>query len=246
MQIPKSENFRLPFVKKEKAADRTYKFYFNRTKKDFRFLPGQYIKISLPNSSSDNRGVSRYFTISSSPSESDYLMITTKILRSTFKNDLFNLQTDEEVEFFGPLGKFVLDEDSKSPKLFLAGGIGLTPYRSMIKFSSDKKLITPHILIASFKNESQILFREEFEQIQKKNPNFKIIYTVTQENIGKKFLTNEVGRIDMDMIGRNCPYFKSCEIYVCGAFSFVSGIIAMLVNGGVAREKIKKENFIGY
>ena len=116
----------------------------------------------------------------------------------------------------------------------------------MIKFSSDKKRITPLILIASFKNESQILFREEFEQIQRKNPNFKIIYTVTQENIGKKFLTNEVGRIDMDMIGRNCPYFKSCEIYVCGAFSFVSGIIAMLVNGGVAREKIKKENFIGY
>src|SRR5476649_1261945 len=102
----RAKQFFLPFLRKEQVAKDTYSFYFDRRKIDFDFLPGQYIRMSLPHKDVDERGTTRFFTIASSPHEEGYLMFTIKIIESSFKKALFNLQPLHPVQFFGPMGTF--------------------------------------------------------------------------------------------------------------------------------------------
>jgi ferredoxin-NADP reductase len=98
------------FKKKVQLEKDIYVFYFLRPE-DFQFLPGQYIQMTLPHAKTDDRGSSRYFTISSSPTEKDYLMITSRKGSSSFKKALFGLEEGTQVQFFGPIGMFVLPEE---------------------------------------------------------------------------------------------------------------------------------------
>lgn len=109
MQIT-AKVFMLPFLRKERIAENTYCFFFDRKQVAFHYLPGQYIQITLPHNSPDDEGTTRYFTISSSPTEKDYLMITTRVRQSTFKKTLFSLKKGATAQFFGPIGTFVLQD----------------------------------------------------------------------------------------------------------------------------------------
>jgi NAD(P)H-flavin reductase len=102
--------FHLPILKKERIAKGTYRILFDMQQTHFSFLPGQYIHMILPHRNADERGTARYFTISSSPTENEYLFIITKKGVSSFKKALFGLKKGTNVQFFGPIGKFVLDE----------------------------------------------------------------------------------------------------------------------------------------
>jgi ferredoxin-NADP reductase len=100
--------FSLNFLKKELISAGIYGYYFDRSKVEFDFMPGQYIQLTLPHTDVDERGSSRFFTIASSPTEKDYLMITSRKGRSSFKKALFELKPGDKVQFFGPMGAFVL------------------------------------------------------------------------------------------------------------------------------------------
>jgi len=102
--------FLLPFLKKEQITQDTFLYYFDLQQTEFTFTSGQYIQMTLPHENVDTRGSSRFFTISSSPTEKDYLMITSRKGKSSFKHVLFSLQKGTKVQFFGPLGTFVLPE----------------------------------------------------------------------------------------------------------------------------------------
>lgn len=169
------KEYYLAFIKKEKVSKDAYSFYFNRA---FNFLPGQYIRMTLDIENPDKRGISRSFTISSSPLE-DYMTVTTRIIQSSFKKKLANLVPGAKVKIFGPLGSFLFNEEDKSSRIFLGGGIGITPFHSMVTFSNAKKLAIPINLFVSFSTVDEIIFREELEEISKNNPNIKIIYTIT-------------------------------------------------------------------
>src|SRR5690349_481399 len=113
-----SKEYFLPFVKKEQKSQDAYSFYFDKTGQDLNFLPGQYLRMSLPHENPDNRGTGRFFTISSSPLEQEHIIITTRVLQSSFKHALSNLQPGTKVRIFGPMGNFYLDETEASPKVF--------------------------------------------------------------------------------------------------------------------------------
>jgi NAD(P)H-flavin reductase len=104
------KTFFLFFTKKVKIAKDLYVIIFDRKKVPFTFLPGQYIQMTLPHENVDERGSSRYFTIASSPTEKDVLMITSRKGRSSFKKALFGLKAGDRVQFFGPMGVFVLPD----------------------------------------------------------------------------------------------------------------------------------------
>jgi ferredoxin-NADP reductase len=102
----KAKKFTLIFHKKEKHFVDIYSFYFLAPLR-FRYLPGQYLYMILPHEDADNDGSTRYFTIASSPSE-DFVMITTRRTKSSFKKALFALEQGTEIFCFGPMGKFIL------------------------------------------------------------------------------------------------------------------------------------------
>lgn len=235
--------FTLPFLRKEQVAQDMYSFFFDRTvKKDFDFIAGQYIRMFLPHSSPDDRGTSRYFTIASSPTENDYLMITTKVVQSSFKKTLFNLKEGDIVEFFGPSGSYVLD-NSQRPHIFLSGGMGITPFRSMLTFASDKTFPIPITLIASFPKEETMVFYEELQAIANKSSKFKVVFSLTQP--GKNW-EGERGRITDNLLDRYLKRKGNETFYVAGPDAMVDNTRELLVNMGIDVEAINVEYFSGY
>src|SRR5260221_5442694 len=150
------------FLKKEKIAKDTWKFSFKRDK-NFLFSPGQYGSMFFGEDSRD-------FTIASSPLEKDVFFFVTKNGRSVFKQKLFALSAGSAVVVAKPAGGFTLREDSTAPLVFLAGGIGITPFYSMITYAHAVGLKIQITLIASFSKKEYIIFYEELKKIEKENP----------------------------------------------------------------------------
>lgn len=243
---PLSKEFVLSFVKKEQVSQDTYTFYFDRTKlgSEFNFLAGQFIKITLPHENPDERGITRNFSITSSPFNGEFLTITTRIIQSSFKKALYNLSEGSEVQFFGPVGKFVLDEQDTQPRTFLAGGIGITPFHSMILYAFEKQLTIPLTLFVSFSTVEEVLFQKELEAIASSNSNIRAIYTVTHPE-GSSW-TGETGRISKELIQKYFPNYSSSLFYIAGPPVMAQAMEEMVIGMKIPSEQIKKENFVGY
>ncbi len=237
----KSANkFELPFIKKERIANNTFTFHFER-KGRFSFIPGQYFRISLPIEKPDHRGSSRYFTISSPNTNKKEIQITTNILKSSFKKKLHSLKKGDKVSFYGPLGFFTFNANNK-PKIFLAGGIGITPYHSILTSLDYKKFKAKILLIASFYTYKDVIFYEELKKIEKENKNIRIVYTLSRE-IKKGF---EKGRINKELIKKYAPKYLKSEFFIVGSLAFEDEMFALVKKMNVSEEKIFKENFTGY
>lgn len=240
------QEFHLPFVKKEEVGTDTYIFYFDRKNSDLTFEAGQYLRIFLPHENMDERGDKRFFSITSSPLDERYIMITTKVIQSSFKMSLLKLESGTPVRFFGPYGTFVLKEDQVFPRVFLAGGIGITPFHSMILFASEKKLTVPLTLFVSFSTAEEAIFYNELMETSKNHPSIKIVYTITRPEESKKPWTGETGRISSDLIKK---YFSDVlkPIYmIAGPPKMVEAMEQLVRDIGVPSERIRKENFTGY
>ncbi len=216
--MAEEQSFFIPFLEKKQINYDAWNFYFEKPFQNaqgkpagFKYRAGQYIKIKLPINNPDNRGISRYFTLSSSPTE-EYLCITTRIIKSTFKATLSNLEKGARVEARGPWGDFVLDENDKKPfqnaqgrqLIFLAGGIGLTPFRSMLKYISDMKLDIPIMMFNSYKTEKDAELALILESFQKEIPHFslKIMY---------ERITSELLQKELDLNSKHMYYIAGPE-----------------------------------
>lgn len=225
-----AKSFQLPFLKKMQVARNTYSFYFDRRGVDFDFLPGQYIHMTLPHKNSDYRGTTRFFTIASSPHEKDYLMITTKIIKSTFKKTLSSLVPGTIVDFFGPSGKVILNEKDMTPRIFLAGDIGITPFHSMLTYAASKKISLSLTLIVWFAKSDERVFYEELQSLQ--NEKRKIIY--------------ETGRISETVLKKYLTDIHNPTYYIIGPPAMVASTKKLLKDLSISEEKIITEEFIDY
>src|SRR5262249_14286685 len=198
-------------------------------KKLLNYTAGQYAYFDIGGVKNDPKGPIRHFTIASSPTE-NYIMISTRIRDTPYKKRLASLEERAKVKVRGPEGKFVLHEDYSKPAVFLSGGIGVTPFRSMIKDATDRHLPIKIIMFDSNRNEQNILYKMEFDEYANTNKNLKIVYTITDEDGGKQSSsspssasssstwTGERGRIDKEMLTK---YLRNDEnnrsiFYVCG------------------------------
>ena len=227
------QSFISRLIRKEQLTQDTYSLYFGRPQA-FDFIPGQYIKMILNIDNPDERGTSRFFTIAASPTERDHLMIVTRILQSSFKKTLGNLSIGAEIQMRGPHGAFVLDEKDIRKRVYLAGGIGITPARSMLVYLRDKNLPIPFTLMASFSNKDEIIFQDELTSLS--NDARRIIYVITSEE----------GRIDEEKIKKNIPDILNSLFNISGPPGFVSAMEQLVKSIGVAEENIKTEDFPGY
>lgn len=236
----------MKLLKKEKVSKDAWSFYFERPS-GFNFIAGQYIKVKLnpdligagiPNP--DERGTSRFFSIASSPTENN-LMITTRIIQSSFKKTLVVLKEGDEIEFRGPHGAFVLDEKARSI-VFLTGGIGITPFRSMFVFAHDLKLPAKITLIASFSTVEDLIFYDYLSGIS--GGNLKFVATITGDPVSNWH--GEAGRIDEKKIKKYVENLSDSIYYIAGPESLVFAMKDLVKRINVQEDNIKTEIFPGY
>ncbi len=215
---------------------------------------GQFAFFDIGGVNSDPKGPIRHFTISSSPTE-DFIMFTTRIRDSPYKKRLSALEEGAKVEIRGPEGQFVLHDDYSKPAVFLSGGIGVTPFRSMIKYATDKQLPLKIIMFDSNRDPDNILFKKEFDDWTTLNKNLKIIYTVSedkhdedQSNVNNGW-KGEYGRINKAMILKylDSTLSNNSIFYICGPPSMLKAMQSLLQDElKISKEKIKVEEFTGY
>jgi ferredoxin-NADP reductase len=219
------------------------------------YVAGQFAFFDIGGVYNDPKGPIRHFTISSSPTE-NFIMLSTRIRDSPYKKRLSALEIGSKVKVRGPQGHFVLHEDYSKPAVFLSGGIGVTPFRSMIKYATDKQLPLKITMFDSNKNSSNILFKQEFDNWASINQNLQIIYTISEnsnDDHSKSHAANEwkgeYGRIDKAMILKyaDTNTASNAIFYICGPPGMLKSMQSLLQEGmEIPKERIKVEEFTGY
>jgi ferredoxin-NADP reductase len=239
-------SFSLILTKKEQVSADCYSFHFDRSGAVFDFAAGQYIRMILPHTNQDDRGTSRFFTIASSPTKQEYLTITTRVVRSSFKKTLHAIAIGQAVQFWGPLGTFTFPDKIIRPLIFIAGGIGITPFHSMLMYMYDKKIAKPATLFASFSTLEDLVYYNELTAISKKTTNISVVYTITKSNQSYTQWHGDRGGITKELIETHNRDVRESTIYLCGPKTIVEATAEVLYAMRVPREQIIIENFAGY
>lgn len=215
---------------------------FNRAA-GFNYMLGQYIFVTVY---SGDEKLTKHLTISSSPTEPDHLEVTKRLTGHPYSNALSALREGDVVTLEGPFGSSSFTFTGEYEKLLLlTGGIGVTPFRSIIRYCVDRCLKTDIVLIYSNRNEWDIAFKKEFDEIQRLNGNFRVVYTVTRPTEGWSGLT---GRVDAGLIRREVYDCHERVAYVSGPQSMVDEMVAALRSGGLGMSdnSVRYQYFTGY
>ena len=231
-------NLELPVIetKQETPDVKSIKLGLNEK---IEYKPGQYFIMKLDIDDPEN---SRSLSIASSPTE-NFLLFSTKISQSAFKQRFNSLEAGETIKLKGPMGIFVLREDAKEVVL-LGGGIGITPFRDMIKYAGDKRLPIKLTLLYSNKTPADIVYKDGWPVFEKENPNLKVVNTVTDYQ-GADW-KGRTGRINEAMIREFCSDFGNVLFYICGPPRMVDGLSQLLKTMNAPLQNIKIEKFVGY
>ncbi|MBI2624851.1 MAG: FAD-dependent oxidoreductase [Candidatus Nealsonbacteria bacterium] len=228
---------------KKEIADNTLLFVLEKPE-NFKFRPGQFLMLILPQlEESVERGNSRPMSIASPPYQEEiYIAIRRGI--TPFKKKLESLNPGEEVKIRGPYGVFVLYDDLINTIVFLAGGIGITPVRSIILQSQFENKSGRFFLFYSNNLPKDAAFLEELGSI--KGIDYKLVSTMTKPEGLPQDWEGEKGFIDFEMIKKYVSDVKEPIYYVVGPPGFVEAMKTALVLAGIDKAKIKVEEFKGF
>ncbi len=229
----------------EEVAEGTMLFRFEKPK-DFIYKAGQSIDLSLITpSETDAKGNTRAFTLVSSPDDND-LAITTRMRNTAFKRILAASPLGTSMKFEGPFGEFVLPERTDRPLVFLAGGIGITPFYSMSRYAATHSLSQRITLFYSNRRPEDAAFLDEFLKLSKLNPNFTCIETMTEMEKSTQAWNGESGYIDAAMLKRYLVDAKDALYYLAGPAGMVAALRTILNESSVSNDDIRTEEFTGY
>lgn len=230
----------LPFLGSHIETPSVATFRFAR---GFDYLPNQFVNLKLPGVQ-DPWGPMRRFSLSSSPTE-DHMSITTKLTGSPFKEALLALRPGDEAQVMGPLGHFVLDPER--PAVMIAGGIGIAPFRGMVRYAFDRGLETPVVLLYSNRTPEDITFKGELDGLARELPTLRVIHTITRPNDARVPWGGRVGRIDAGLIQGATQGLIGPLYYICGLPEMVEDMALILYRGlGIPAQDIRVERFMGY
>lgn len=243
--VSSRQNYFLKLAEKIKLAPSIYEFRFSPTKK-LDYLPGQYLEWTLPHRKPDMRGNRRFFTIASSPTENDIrlgIKITDK--SSSFKNALLKQNIGSVISAGLLAGDFTLPNKENEKLVLIAGGIGITPFRSMIKYIIDAKQKRDVILFYACSDPSEFVYKDIFEKASYSNL-LKVIYVITHAENAPTTWHGEKGRITADMIKDHVADCDKRRFYLSGPNSMVQGYKELLNKMGIKNSQIKTDYFPGY
>jgi ferredoxin-NADP reductase len=232
-------------LRRVEIAEGTMAFHFEKPSR-FDFKPGQAADVTLHSPpETDAEGNTRTFSIASSPFENQ-LMFTTRMRDTAFKRSLKKVPLGTDVKIDSPMGSFTLHKNSAKPAVFLAGGIGITPFVSIVRQADHDRL--PHKLHLFYSNRrpEDAPFLEILQALEKSNPNFHLVCTMTATSRSQNAWKGETGLIDKEMLSRHLTSLQGPIYYVAGPPAMVSAMGAMLVGANVDEDDIRTEEFGGY
>ncbi len=234
----------LKLKEKVQIAPDIYDFIFTPVKK-FAFAPGQYMEWTLGHEYPDSRGNRRYFTLASSPNETN-LRLGVKFYdqSSSYKRSMLAMEKDSEIVAGQLAGDFVLPRGINQKCVFIAGGIGVTPFRSMIQHLIDINQRRDIVLFYVNRYENEIVYKDVFDKVRQKL-GIKTIYTLTDISQISSTWTGKVGYVDKRMLRETVPDYGKCIYYISGPNAMVTSVQEMLIGSGISRDHIKTDFFPG-
>ncbi|HEY5805883.1 MAG TPA: FAD-dependent oxidoreductase [Candidatus Saccharimonadales bacterium] len=227
------------FERSEPTAHNIKTFWF-KPERPVRYTAGQFTEIYLPYDNPDDRGIKRWFTLSSSPTD-QMVSITTKFAShqsSTFKQHLFELAPGTPLKLADPMGDFVLPKDPTIPLVFVAGGMGITPMHSMIKWLNDTGERRDIHLIYAVTEEDELAFVPLFKEY---GLNFTPVVKTPQPGYA-----GETGSLNADRILQLAPDDGKSLLYLSGPEPMVETFFKELVEKGVSKDRLVTDYFPGY
>jgi len=212
----------------------------------FVFKAGQSIDVSLIDPpETDEEGNTRTFSLASAPEE-ESLLVATRMRDTAFKRVLGKLPAQSQVQIDGPHGHLLLHGDSKRPAVLLAGGIGITPFRGMLRSAASRNL--PHRIFLFYSNRrpQDAAFLSELLTHAQQHLRFKMIPVMTRVGTAVKDWKGETGHIGRDMLTRYLKDADAPVYYIAGPPVMVSAMQSMLNESGVNDDDIRVEEFSGY
>jgi ferredoxin-NADP reductase len=230
---------------KHDIAKDTMAFIFEKPA-NFVFRPGQCGDFTLVHpQETDEEGTSRAFSFASSPYE-EHLMVATRIRDTAFKRCLKALPLGAEVKLDAPGGSFALHTTTSVPAVFLTGGIGITPVRSILLQAAHDQLLHRIFLFYSNTSPESAAFLQELSGLESTNPRYSFIGTMTNMGQSHQPWTGDKGHITIDLVRRYVPDLVSPIYYICGPRAMVNAMRTMLQEAAVNEDNIRTEEFSGY
>jgi ferredoxin-NADP reductase len=229
---------------KQEVAKGTLLVIFDLLGRELDFEPGQYFFVTLPDvGHHDEKGLRRHITVVTSPNERGVLGLCTRLRDTAFKRSLVELPIGTEVEVEQPKGDFVLPKDTDRPYVFIAGGIGITVFRCMLRYIAEEGLPHRVTLVYSNRDRESAAFLDELSGLERDNPNLQLVLTMTDD----PGWDGEKRRIDADLLRHHLDTdLGSFTHLIAGPPGMVEAIDKTLRDAGVPESQIRPERFSGY
>ncbi len=235
---------RATLAEKREVAKGTLLALFDLQGQHVDFRPGQYFFVTLLDPPyDDEKGPRRHISVVTSPTEHGVLGLCTRLRDTAFKRSLAELPLGAEVEVEPPKGRFVLPEDTSRPYVFVAGGIGITVFRSMLRYIADGGLPYRVTLVYSNRTEAEAAFLDELRDLERRFPDFRLVLTMTQDpdwdgesrKVDAAFLRDHLGAL-----------LDEATVLVAGPPGMVAAMQEALASAGVAEDRVLADKYSGY
>lgn len=229
----------------EEIAVGTMAFHFEKPA-GFSFKPGQAIDLILMKSPSADVASGRHtFSLVSAPFECA-LTIATRLRDSAFKRALQALPIGAPATLEGPFGSLTLHGNRARPAVFIAGGIGITPFMSILRQAAQDQLLQRLILLYSNRRPEDAAFLAELQELERYNKNFRLLATMTEMHKSSSPWRGGTGLIDQDLVASVSKELAAPIYYIAGPPSMVAGLRHTLARAGINDDDVRSEEFYGY
>jgi ferredoxin-NADP reductase len=235
---------RAQIKEKREVAKGTLLVTFDLLGEEVDFAPGQYFFVTLPDVGyQDDKGLRRHITVVTSPNEKGVLGFATRMRDSAFKRSLGELPVGAEVDVESPKGNFVLPENTSRPLVFVAGGIGITVFRSMLRYIREERLPYRVTLVYSNRDRESTAFLDELRELEQELPTLRLVLTMTQDP-GWEGETRKIdSQFFADYLGEDLNEYT---FLVAGPPAMTGGMQEALASAGVREENVIAERYSGY
>lgn len=229
------------------VAEGTMAFRFEKPR-GFIFTPGQYIDLTLPGSKSEyapSDTVTHTFSIASSPLD-DGLLLTTRMRDTLFKRIISTFPIGTMVKIEGPMGSFSLHNNTARPAVFLAGGIGIAPFLSMLTYAAEEKLHHHIVLFYANRYLKDAAFIDALWRLETANPRFRFVPTLTRITSEDGDWKGKTGHISSEMLLTRVKALRGPIYYIAGPPTMVASARQTLSAAGIDDDDIRTDEFAGY
>jgi ferredoxin-NADP reductase len=228
---------------KTEVAKRTLLVVFDLLGEEVDFVPGQYFWVELPDRGyHDERGLRRHITIVTSPNERGVMGLATRLRESAFKHTLAQLEVGDEVVVEEPKGDFRLPQDTSKHYVFVAGGIGITVFRSMLKYIAEEELPYRITLVYSNRDLESTAFLDELRELEQQIDGMQMVLTMTDDQTWE----GDTRRIDAEWLRELVGDLNEPTFLVAGPPAMVNSVADSLEEAGVPEDKVLRSRFAGY